>query len=184
MAKLNTTKRLPVLIGILLGVGLIAFAVIFIPQLINLNRSQQPASQIIVPNDTDTGNEAEGLLDIFEENQGLVDTFSCFYYPQASLKDFDILGQDGKSMYILLETSQDLSAVEKFYQDKKVQSIWSQAETYESSSLFREEQFIGQDSSRSAKYTYNSIQRDQVVNVLINAAQDQETEIMIIYWQL
>ncbi|MCG9479350.1 MAG: hypothetical protein K9H14_03975 [Actinomycetia bacterium] len=186
MAEKKTTKKLPVIIGTVISVAFIVLLIIFIPQILGNLNNQGATSQIIVPEKQEKEEEDDNqLYDQLEGNQDLIDTFSCFYYPDSEIKAFEVIEQDEDLLYLQLETDEDFGTVQDFYKSKKVQSVWSQSDIFESSTLSLEQQFLdGEASSLSAKFTYNSNQRDRVVNILINSMAENKTDIMIIYWNL
>ena len=88
--------------------------------------------------------------------------------------------------YILLETTENSREVEEYYRMKKIQSIWSIAVIYEESSGNIEESFLEEENENIPiyKFTYNSDDKDKVVNVLIKGLEESRTQIIIIYWNL
>ncbi len=121
----------------------------------------------------------------FLESENFIDTFSCFYFPDADIQDFKLLTEDENFFYILLNINDHFNNVESFYRNKKVQYIWNRSEVYESGFNDIEEGFLqDSDLTPTAKFTYYSNDKEKIVNVLINGISDSQTEVMVIYWEL
>jgi len=187
MADQSKNKRLPIITGIVAGAAIIVLLVLFLPQLFNIMGTGVTSPEIEKP---DAGNEDNGQalaeeIDKILENDRLVDTLSCFYYPGSRVKSFQSIGDEGDFLYILLEVDKDFAQVEEFYKNKRIQSIWGRAQLYEKSLLDLEQQFLeDENTTLTSKYTYHSIDKDKVVNVLINSTGNQATKVMVIYWEL
>ncbi len=119
-------------------------------------------------------------------NEGFLEVFNSFYYPDSEIKEASAVEGDENLVYILLETTEGSKEVEEYYKDKKVQSIWSRAEIFEESSEEVEEEFLNSENENipTFKFTYSSNEKDKVVNVLIKGLEENRTQIMIIYWNL
>lgn len=120
------------------------------------------------------------------ETRGFVEVFNSFYYKDSDIHEIKHVGSDDGSFYMLLETVEDSQEVEEHYRNKKAQSIWSRAVIYEKSTDDIEDKFLeGEDENIPVyKYTYNSNNKDEVVNVLIKGLEEGRTRIIIIYWNL
>jgi len=127
----------------------------------------------------------ERLNDLLED-EGFIDVFNSFYYPDSIIKEADTVESDENLAYILSEASENFQEVEQYYKDKKVQSIWSRGLIFEESSGEIEEEFLTSEDEdiSTSKFTYYSNEKDKVVNVLIKGLQEGRTQIMIIYWTL
>ena len=127
----------------------------------------------------------EELNDLLE-NEGFLEVFNSFYYPDSEIKEASTVEGDENLAYILLEVAEDSRKVEEYYKNKKIQSIWSRAAIFEESSEEVEEKFLNSESENIPvfKFTYSSSEKDKVVNVLIKGLEESRTQIMIIYWNL
>lgn len=185
MADQNKNKRLQIIIGIVLGVAIIALLVLFLPPVITLMQTGAVSPQITVPDRTseDDQKSISEELEKLLQNDGFMDTFSCFYYPGSEVQSYRSIGETGDFLYFILEVDQDFSQVEEFYRNKKVQSIWTQSQFYEKSLFDAELQFLEDaDTLNTSKYTYHSTDQDKIVNVLISSM-DAHTQIMVMYWE-
>ncbi len=127
----------------------------------------------------------ERLNDLLED-EGFIDVFNSFYYPDSIIKEANTVESDENLAYILSEVSENFQEVEQYYKDKKVQSIWSRGLIFEESSGEIEEEFLTSEDEdiSTSKFTYYSNEKDKVVNVLIKGLEESRTQIMIIYWTL
>ena len=143
----------------------------------------------------DTGTEvvSSGSEDISEEelndlleDEGFLDVFNSFYYPDSIIKEASPVEGDENLVYILLEVMENSKKVEQYYKDKKVQSIWGRGLIFEGSSGEIEEEFLTLEDKNipTFKFTYYSNEKDKVVNVLIKGLEENRTQMMIIYWTL
>lgn len=139
----------------------------------------------------ESGNGSENVsgeeeFDSLLETGGFIEVFNSFYYIDSDIQEIKHIGSDESSFYMLLETVENSQEVEKHYRNKKAQSIWSRAVIYEKSADDIEDKFLeGEDENIPVyKYTYNSNNKDEVVNVLIKGLEEDRTRIMIIYWNL
>ncbi|MFA5015428.1 MAG: hypothetical protein WC549_07810 [Actinomycetota bacterium] len=127
----------------------------------------------------------EKLTDLLED-EGFMDVFNSFYYPDSLIEEAGMVESDENLAYILSEVSENFQKVEQYYKDKKVQSIWSRGLIFEESSGEIEEEFLTSEDDEipTFKFTYYSNEKDKVVNVLIKGLEENRTQIMIIYWNL
>jgi hypothetical protein len=127
----------------------------------------------------------ENLNDLLED-EGFIDVFNSFYFPDSIIKEANTVESDENLAYILSEVSENFQEVEQYYKDKKVQSIWSRGLIFEESSGEIEEEFLTSEDEDipTSKFTYYSNEKDKVVNVLIKGLEESRTQIMIIYWTL
>jgi hypothetical protein len=127
----------------------------------------------------------EKLNDLLED-EGFIDVFNSFYYPDSIIKEANTVESDENLAYILLEVSENFQEVEQYYKDKKVQSIWSRGLIFEENSGEIEEEFLTSEDEDipTSKFTYYSNEKDKIVNVLITGLEEDRTQIMIIYCTL
>ncbi|MDD5622092.1 MAG: hypothetical protein PHQ09_02875 [Actinomycetota bacterium] len=127
----------------------------------------------------------EKLTDLLDD-EGFMDVFNSFYYPDSLIEEAGTVESDENLAYILSEVSENFQKVEQYYKDKKVQSIWSRGLIFEESSGDIEEEFLTSEDDEipTFKFTYYSNEKDKVVNVLIKGLEENRTQIMIIYWTL
>ncbi|HEY5501272.1 MAG TPA: hypothetical protein VIK09_04755 [Candidatus Humimicrobiaceae bacterium] len=127
------------------------------------------------------------------EDKNFVSIFNNFEYPGADVKDAKLVEKDGSMFYIVLETKDSFSKVDNFYKSKKIQSIWSRSEIFETTSRELEESFLNsdidasqttQEKSEYSKYSFISENKDQLLNVLARSYSQELTQVMIIYWKL
>ncbi len=173
------------IIGIVLGVAIIALLILFLPPVITLMQTDAASPQVTVT-DSPSEDDQESIseeLEMLLQNDRFMDTFSCFYYPGSVVQSYRSMGQSADFLYFILEVDQDFSQVEEFYRNKKVQSIWAQSQFYEKSLFDAELQFLEDaDPPNTSKYTYHSTDQDKIVNVLISSM-DGHTQIMVMYWE-
>ena len=141
------------------------------------------------PEDVSSGSEdiLEEEYNKLLENEDFVDVLGSFCsYPDSVVKEAKQVEDDENLFYILLEVTENSEKVEKYYKDKKVQSIWSRSAIFEESSKEVEEEFLESESENIpiSKFTYSNEEKDKVVNVLIKGLEENRTQIMIIYWNL
>ncbi len=152
------------------------------------NTENVPDQEIEIPAELENSSESmsEGDFDSLLETEGFLEVFNSFYYPDSDIREVKQIEGDGKLFYILLETTENSRKVEEYYKAKKIQSIWSIAQIYEESSDNIEEKFLEEENESIPvyKFTYNSNEKDKVVNVLIKGLEESRTQIMIIYWNL
>jgi hypothetical protein len=138
-----------------------------------------------------TGNESNTSdvtqdFESFLETKGFLDVMSSFYYPDSDIIKVEQEEADGNLFYILLETTDNLEKVKEYYKEKQIQSVWSRAVIYEESATDIEEEFLEEENENipTCKFTYNSNDKNKVVNVLIRGLEENRTRIMIISWNL
>ena len=136
-------------------------------------------------NSSSEGISEEEFNDLLE-NEGFLELFNSFYYPDSIIKEASLVEGDENLVYMLLEVIENSKKVEQYYKDKKVQSIWSRALIFEGSSEEIEEEFLTLEDKNipTFKFTYYSNEKDKVVNVLIKGLEESRTQMMIIYWNL
>lgn len=129
-----------------------------------------------------TEEEFESLL----ENEDFLETFDTFYYPDSSISEVKAVMEEQDIVYVVLETDGTFDAVEDYYRNKKVQSIWSRDFIYQKSMAEVEEEFIEREAGDIpiSKFTFSSKDRDRVVDVLVKELAADRTQIMITYWNL
>jgi len=133
-----------------------------------------------------TENNLEEEFNSLLESEGFLEVLNSFYYPDSEVMKAESVEGDENLFFILLEVTENSEKVEKYYKDKKVQSIWSRAVIFEESSEKVEEEFVTSEDENIPvfKFTYSSKEKDKVVNVLIKGLEESRTQIMIIYWNL
>ena len=129
-----------------------------------------------------TEEEFENLL----ENEDFLETFDTFYYPDSSVKEARAIMDEQEMIYVILETDEAFDAVEEYYRNKKVQSIWNRDFIYQKSMAELEEEFIGEEEEDIliSKFTFSSKDRDKVVDVLVKELAADRTQIMVTFWNL
>lgn len=143
---------------------------------------------IVIPTESDSNTESVPEEDFGSllETEGFLEVLNSFYYPDSDIMEVKQVEDDDNLFYILLETTDNSEEAEEYYKGKKIQSIWSRAVIYEESSDDIEEKFLEEENENIPvyKFTYNSNDKDKVVNVLIKGLEENRTRIMIIYWNL
>ena len=194
----KSTKILLIVLVIVIIVGV--FVIFIIPRLGNNNASTQAtvASNVeTVPTSEQTSSTVK-LNQEEEFNQlaldkNFVSVFNNFEYPGSSIKEAKLVERDGSMFYIVLETTDDFDKVDNFYKSKKIQSIWSRSEIFETTIYVLEDSFLNSDASDSQstqensdyfKYSYSSENKDQLLNILARSYSQDLTQVMIIYWKL
>jgi hypothetical protein len=129
---------------------------------------------------------SEEELNQLLENEGFMKVFNSFCYPDSEIKEVRQMEDDENLLYILSESTNNFEKVRDYYKEKKVQSVWSRSVIYEESTGSIEEEFMGDEAKDIPvyKFTYNSNEKDKVVNVLIKGLEEDRTWIMILYWDL
>ncbi|OFW62687.1 MAG: hypothetical protein A2Z35_01295 [Actinobacteria bacterium RBG_19FT_COMBO_36_27] len=153
------------------------------------NNTEGTSGQVTNPpaeSGSSSENISEGDFDSLLETEGFLEVFNSFYYPDSDIKIVEQIEGNDNLFYILLETTENSREVEEYYRMKKIQSIWSIAVIYEESSGNIEESFLEEENENIPiyKFTYNSDDKDKVVNVLIKGLEESRTQIIIIYWNL
>lgn len=150
------------------------------------NQSEITENTIIEGVSTNSEEVSEEKLTDLLKDEGFIDVFSSFYYPDSLIEEADIVESDENLAYILSEVPENFKKVEQYYKNKKVQSIWSRGLIFEESSVEIEEEFLTSENEEipTFKFTYYSNEKDKVVNVLIKGLEENRTQIMIIYWTL
>jgi hypothetical protein len=156
----------------------------------SVSDTESPAEQETAePAESDNGSKnvsAEEDFDSLLETKGFIEVFNSFYYIDSDIREIKHIGGDDSSFYMLLETDENPQKVEEHYKNKKAQSIWNRAVIYEKSADDIEDKFLEEEDKNIPiyKYTYNSNNKDEVVNVLIKGLEEDRTRVMIIYWNL
>jgi len=199
----KTTKILLVVLSILIIVGVV---VVFVIPAIGNSPSQSTVSSVVIVPAQTTENASSltsttAKLTQEEEyrqlalDKNFVSIFNNFGYPGADIKEAKLVTQDGSMFYIVLETKDSFDKADDFYNSKKIQSIWSRSEIFETSSQELEELFLNDDAgadvsqttqgnSQYFKYSFTSESKDQLLNILARSYSQELTQIMIIYWKL
>ena len=199
----KTTKILLVVLALIIIVGVIV--IFIIPR---IGSSNLPSQSTVSDNGATTATETQGTsaqtsttikLTQEEEYRQLVEdknfvsVFNNFEYPGSDIKDAQLVEKDGSMFYIVLETKDSFDKVDNFYKSKKIQSIWSRSEIFETTSQELEESFLNSDSDASQttqeknkyfKYSFISENKDQLLNILARSYSQELTQVMIIYWKL
>jgi hypothetical protein len=193
----KTTKLLLVILAVIIIVGILV--IVIIPRIGN-----SPSATTVAGSPTETINisdQTTSTVKLTQEEEykqlagdkNFVSVFNNFEYPGADIKEAKIVEEDGSMFYIVMETKDNFDVVDNFYKSKKIQSIWSRSEIFESTSPELEESFLNsdidtsqttQENSEYAKYSFNSESKDQILNVLARSYSQELTQIMIIYWKL
>jgi len=199
----RTTKILLAILGVIIIAGIVV--IVIIPRIGSKSTASQAAAGDntttiqIQSNNNSTRTSSTVKLSQEEEyrklaeDKNFVSIFNNFEYPNSSKKEARMVEEDGSMFYIVLETGDSFEKVDNFYKSKKVQSIWSRSEIFETTSQELEKSFLNSsgDSSQSteennkySKYSYISANKDKLLNVLSRSYSPDVTQIMIIYWQL
>jgi ribosomal protein L14E/L6E/L27E len=127
------------------------------------------------------------------EDKNFVSIFNDFEYTNSKIKDIRLIEEDGSMFYIVLETADSFDKVDNFYKTKKVQSIWSCSDLFETNNNELEQSFLNttddtlklaQENNKYSKYSYSSKNKDKLLNVLIKSYSPNITQVMVIYWKL
>ena len=197
----KTTKLLLAVLAVIIIVGIL---VIFIIPRIGNSPAQTTSAGSITITSSKTENASSQTTSTIKltqeeeyrqlaEDKNFVSIFNNFEYPGADIKDAKLVEKDGSMFYIVLETKDSFSKVDNFYKSKKIQSIWSRSEIFETTSRELEESFLNsdidtsqttQEKSEYSKYSFISENKDQLLNVLARSYSQELTQVMIIYWKL
>lgn len=202
----KTTKILLVILGIIIISGIII--ILIIPRLtIRSSNTQSIANNNIAAIKTEQNSQDTNLTDTsianklsqeeeyrkLVEDKDFVSVFNNFEYPDSEIKDARLVEEDGSMFYIVLQTGDSFNNVDNFYKLKKVQSIWSRSDIFETNSNELEQSFLNttddssqltQENNKYSKYSYFSENKDKLLNVLIKSYSSDATQVMIIYWEL
>ena len=199
----KTTKVLLIVLGIIIVAGIII--IIIIPRIGNKNTITQASindnMSTIQIEQSSSSIKTESTIKLSQEEEykklvedkNFVSIFNNFEYPDSDVKDAGLIEEDGSMFYIVLESKDNFDKVDDFYKSKKVQSVWSRSEIFETGSRQLEESFLNsensatdqsQDNNKFSKYSYISENKDKFLNVLLRSYSPDSTQIMIIYWQL
>lgn len=121
------------------------------------------------------------------ENEDFLSTFNAFYYPGSDVKEARVVESEGDMLYVILESYDEYGVVAEYYENKKVQSVWSRDFIFQKSMELVEDEFTegtGEGNTPVSKYTYSGKDRDKVVDILIKDLGIERTQIMITYWSL
>ena len=194
----KTTKILLAVLALIIIVGVVA--IFIIP---GMGKSNSSSQTTLAGNITITSTEKESTSTTIKltqeeeyrqlvEDKNFVSVFNNFEYPGSDIKDAQLVEKDGSMFYIVLETKDSFDKVDNFYKSKKIQSIWSRSEIFETTSQKLEESFLNSDSNASQttqenkyfKYSFISENKDQLLNILARSYSQELTQVMIIYWKL
>ncbi|MCL5771369.1 MAG: hypothetical protein M1479_03730 [Actinobacteria bacterium] len=202
----KTTKILLVILGIIIISGIII--ILIIPRLTSRSSNTQSiANNNIAAIKTEQNSQDTNLTDTsianklsqeeeyrkLVEDKDFVSVFNNFEYPDSEIKDARLVEEDGSMFYIVLQTKDSFNNVDNFYKLKKVQSIWSRSDIFETNSNELEQSFLNttddssqltQENNKYSKYSYFSENKDKLLNVLIKSYSSDATQVMIIYWEL
>jgi hypothetical protein len=135
----------------------------------------------------DSGKLTEEEFEELLENKDFLETFDTFYYPDSRVEEARAISEEQDMVYVILETDDAFDSVERYYRDKKVQSIWNRDFIYQKSMAeLEEEEFIEEEDEDIliSKFTFSSKDRDRVVDVLVKELSPDRTQIMVTYWDL
>jgi hypothetical protein len=152
-----------------------------------LSDSEEKSVVEIDQTEEDTSNRLSGEeLEQILENDNFLETFNTFYYPDAIIKEANLVRDEQEMIYVILNTDESFDAVEDYYKNKKVQSIWSRDFIYQKNMAEIEEDFIEAEDKdvKISKFTFSSSNRDKVVDVLVKNLAADRTQIMITLWDL
>jgi hypothetical protein len=154
-------------------------------EIITPGESESNTTSSNTENESNT-EESPQDFESFLETKGFLDVMNSFYYPDSDIIKVEQEEADGNLFYILLETTDNLEKVKEYYKEKQIQSVWSRAVIYEESATDIEEEFLEEENENipTCKFTYNSNDKNKVVNVLIRGLEENRTRIMIISWNL
>ena len=202
----KTTKILLVILGIIIILAVII--ILIMPRLTSRSSNTQSiANNNITTIKTEQNSQNTNLIDTsianklsqeeeykkLIEDKDFVSVFNNFEYPNSEIKDARLVEEDGSMFYIVLQTGDSFNKVDNFYKLKKVQSIWSRSDIFETNSNELEQSFLNttddssqltQENNKYSKYSYFSENKDKLLNVLIKSYSSDTTQVMIIYWKL
>jgi hypothetical protein len=149
--------------------------------------SVDPVVELVRDDEEESGSaEKEDYKDLLE-NQDFLTTFDTFYYPGSTVKEADAVTPEQEMIYVIMETGEAFDAVEDYYMNKKVQSIWNRDFIYHKSMAEVEQEFIEEEEAMDimiSKFTFSSKDRDKVVDVLVKELAADRTQVMMTYWDL
>lgn len=199
MAK--TTKILLIILIIIIIAGVLIVVLINRP-FGNANRTEADTTVMINAN---TGEETAGITveetltrqEQYEkmlENEDFIEVYNNFRYLQSEITDAGLVEDNGTLFYMVFDAADSFEKIDQFYKNKKVQSVWSRTEIFETLDKKLEDNFIddeeitseetGNDGFRFSRYSFTSQDKDRYLNVLIKSLSDNSTQIMLISWDL
>lgn len=144
-----------------------------------------------------TGEEALSRQEQYEsllENKDFIEVYNNFRYLQSEITDAGLAEDNGTLFYMVFGSADSFDKIDQFYKNKKVQSVWSRTEIFETVDKKLEEGFIedekevsgenGNNDFRFSKYSFISQDKDRYLNVLIKSMSDKSTQIMLVSWNL
>ena len=181
---MKNKKHMIILIGIMLAlISVFASSCLFSGL---LGTGDSSGIKIEKIEDRDSGQLTEEEFEELLKNKDFLEVFDTFYYPDSRVEEAKALSDEQDMVYVILETGDGFNTVEKYYRDKKVQSIWNRDFIYQKSlAELEEEEFIEEDEDiLISKFTFSSKDRDRVVDVLVKELSPDRTQIMVTYWDL
>jgi hypothetical protein len=197
----KTTKLLLIMLAVIIVVGVLL--IVIIPKIGNSSSRTTLAENTAAASAEakNASGQTTSTVKLSQEEEyrqlagdkNFVSVFNNFEYPGAEIKEAKLVEKDGSMFYIVSETKDSFNKVDNFYKSKKIQSIWSRSEIFESTSQELEESFLNsdldvsqttQEKSEYFKYSFNSEKKDQLLNVLARSYSQELTQVMIIYWKL
>jgi hypothetical protein len=196
----KTTKILLVLLSAVLLIGI--FTIILI------NKSEKPdlkstgiTSAMINKNEEAdqndliaklTSNKQEQYEEILK-NKDFIKAYNNFQYINSELIDAGLIEDNGILFYMVFDSQDDFEKIDYFYKNKKVQSVWSRTEIFETFNKKLEESFKNDNEKISglelkdlkfSKYSFTSQDKDRYLNILIKSLPEGSTRIMLVSWDL
>ncbi len=196
----KTTKSLLVLLAVIILAGI--FAIVLI------NKSENPDSNkttdsevkenkkevddtgdVIAKINSDKQEQYEEML----ENKNFIEAYDNFQYPESEFIDAGLIDDNGVLFYMVFDSKDNFVKIDNFYKNKKVQSIWSRVEIFETLNKNLEENFKKENEDipgqelkdlKFSKYSFSSQDKDRYLNILIKSLPEGNTRIMLVSWDL
>jgi len=196
----KTTKILLIVLAVIIVAGALTVILINNPPgqpagnatqtSVRINESSEENTTDIAMEETLTKQEQyEKML----ENEYFIEVYNNFRYLQSEIVDAGLIEDNDTLFYMVFNTSDAFDKIDQFYKNKKVQSVWSRTEIFETVDKKLEENFVEDEEEisgknntefRFSKYSFVSQDKDRYLNVLIKSLSGNNNQIMLISWNL
>ena len=142
------------------------------------------------------GNDALSRQEQYEkmlEDEDFIEVYNNFQYFHSEVIDAGLIEDNGTLFYMVFTAKDSFEKIDQFYKNKKVQSVWSRTEIFETADKKLEENFLDDGKEISSgnnndfnfsKYSFISQDKDRFLNVLIKSLSIDSTQIMLVFWDL
>lgn len=195
----KTTKILLIILGVIIIIGISVIVLINRPEKNDSASLSDDKSAINETGHQNTGNDIlkviSGRQQQYEEileNKDFIEAFNNFQYSDSEFIDAGLIDDNGILFYMVFKSYDSFEKIDYFYKNKKVQSIWSRTEIFETFNQNLEENFNNNDiipeqelkDLKFSKYSFISQNKDRYLAVLIRSLPGEKTRIMLVSWNL